>query len=280
MGVKEEFENRFYEEVEELLILTKESAGGAAVIGDMLRPSLEFIASVNGKTGELSREKGRLEWLIKNVPGRAGWGYDFQQFGIYRIKARKSIPVKLEPYMSKTLNNCYMVLEILEKNASEPRLEEIREQISKPVIIKEEPLGEFELDRQFSSFQGDMEWLGENCGLFLETDEEDGDTANKALAILRELHKDLKNWDDKFRRYAAEKLTDLANEWLQEDEDGENADPITKESFAKRLEISEVSIVPDGDITLYYHDDDMFWGHAVEVDANISGEILDAEIVG
>lgn len=39
-------------------------------------------------------------------------------------------------------------------------------------------------------------------------------------------------------------------------------------------------IAPDGDITLYYHDDDMFWGHAVEVDANISGEILDAEIVG
>lgn len=280
MNVKEEFENKFYEEVEELLILTKESVGGAAIVGDMLRPSLEFIASVNGKTGELSREKGRLEWMIKNVPGRAGWGYDFQQFGIYRVKVRKSIPVKLEPYMSKTVNNCYMVLEILEKNASEPRLEEIREQISKPVIIEEEPLGIFELDRQFSSFQGDMEWLGGTCSVFLETDEEDGDTARKALEVLIELHRDLKNWDDKFRRYAAEKLTDLANQWLQEEEDSGNSDPITEETFAERLEISEVSITPDGEITLYYNDDDMFWGHAVEVDANINGEILDANIVG
>lgn len=160
--------------------------------------------------------------------------------------------------MSKTLNNCYMVLEILEKNVPEPRLVEIRDEISKSVIIKEEPLGEFELDRQFSFFEGEMEWLGEICGVFLETDEEDRDTVWKALGVLRELHADLKNWDEKFRRDAAEKLTDLANEWLQEEEDGEKYAPITRESFAGRLEISEVSITPDGDIILYYHDDDMF----------------------
>lgn len=279
MNAKKEFESRFYKEEKELIVLTKEAVGGAAVVGDMLRPSLEFLASVDVKTGELSREKGRLEWLIRNVPGRSGWGYDFRQFGIYRIRVRKSIPVKLEPYMSKTMNNCCMVLEILEKDALEPRLEEIRKQISRPVII-EEPLGKFKLDRQFSSFEGEIEWLGEDCGVFLETDDEDGDTARKALQVLQELHKDLENWDDKFRRYAAEKLTDLANEWLAEDEEQAGADPITKDAFARRLEISEVSISPDGDITVYYHDDDMFWGHVVEIDANIRDGILNANIAG
>lgn len=280
MSVKSEFESRFYKEEKELLVLTKASVGGAAIMGDMLRPSLEFLASVDEQTGELSREKGRLEWLIENVPGRTGWGYDFRQFGIYRLRVRKNIPVKLETYMSKTMNNCFMVLEILEKDASEPRLEEIREQISRPVIIEEESLGKFELDRQFSSFEGEMEWLGEECSVFLETDEEDGDTAWKALQILRELRQDLKNWDDKFRRYAAEKLTDLANEWLAEDEEQAGSDPITKETFARRLEISEISITPDGDITVYYHDDDMFWGHVVEIDANIEDGVLDANIAG
>lgn len=276
---QKEFEKRFCEEMVELLVLTKESVGGAAVLGDMLRPSLDFIAAVNVKTGELSREKGRLEWLIENIPGRKGWGYDFKQFGIYHIKARRNIPVKLEPYMSKTANNCYMIVEVVEKNVSEPRLEEIKEQISKPVVIVEEGLGEFVLDRQFSFFEGDVEWLDEVCHVFLETDEEDGDTAGKALAALKILHQDLKLWDDRFREYAADKLTSLANDWLQEEE-GEEPAPITKESFAGRLEISELSIAPDGDITVYYDDDDMFWGHAVEVDANINGELSDAEIVG
>lgn len=280
MSVKSEFESRFYKEERELLVLTKASVGGAAIMGDMLRPSLEFLASVDGKTGELSREKGRLEWLIENVPGRVGWGYDFRQFGIYRLKVRKNIPVKLEPYMSKTMNNCFMVLEILEENASEPRLEKIRGQISRPVVIEENPLGRFELDRQFSAFEGEMEWLGEECGVFLETDEEDGDTAWKALQVLRELHQNLKDWDDKFRRYAAEKLTDLANEWLAEDEEKAGSDPITKETFARRLEISEISITPDGDITVYYHDNDMFWGHVVEINANIKDGVLDANIAG
>ena len=37
-------------------------------------------------------------------------------------------------------------------------------------------------------------------------------------------------------------------------------------------------INPEGDMVVYYHDDAMFWGHTVEVNANISGEILDADI--
>lgn len=275
-----EFENKFQKEVVELLVLTKESVGGAAIYGDMLKPSLNFIASVNVKTGELSQEKGRLEWIIKNTSDRVGWGYNFKQYGIYHIKARKSIPVILEPYMSKSLNNCYMVIEVVKENVFEPRLDEIREKISKPVIIEEDGLGKFVLDRRFSWFKGAIEWLGVQCRVSLKTDEEDGDTAEQALTALKELHKNLKSWDDSLRKYAAEKLTELANDWLQEQDDCEEAAPITKENFADRLEMSELLITPNGDFTLYYCDDDMFLGHAVEVDANINGELSDAYIVG
>lgn len=163
---------------------------------------------------------------------------------------------------------------------SEPRLDEIKEKMSKPVVIEDEVLGEFVLDRQFSWFEGVIEWLGEECSVFLETDEEDGDTADKTFAVLKELCMDLKEWDCKFRVYAAAELTELANEWLQEEETDDESVVITKEEFAGRLAIREVSITPDGDLTLYYNDDDMFWGHAVEVDANISGEMSDTNIVG
>lgn len=217
----------------ELLVLIKANVGGAAVCGDMLKPSVEFIASVDGKSGELSCEKGRLEWMIPKTPGRTGGGFDFRQYGIYRIKARKSIPVTSEPYMSRTVNNCYMVVEIVEKDVPEPVLEEIREQVSKPVTIEEEGIGSFELDREFSSFQGAIEWMGEDCSVFLETEDEGGDAA-----------------------------------------------PITEETFAERITISELSIDPDGNITVYYNDDDMFWGHIIEIDAHISGKMRSADIAG
>ena len=278
MGTKE-FEKRFHEEIVELLVLIKANVGGAAVCGDMLKPSVEFIASVDGKSGELSYEKGRLEWMIPKTPGRTGWGFDFRQYGIYRIKARKSIPVTLEPYMSRTVNNCYMVVDIVEKDVPEPGLEEIREQVSKPVTIEEEGIGSFELDREFSSFQGVIEWMGEDCSVFLETDEEDGDSAESAFDSLKKLYQDMKHWDESFRRYAASELTGLANDWLSEDEASDSA-PITEETFAERITISELSIGPDGTITVYYNDDDMFWGHIIEIDAHISGEMRRANIAG
>lgn len=68
---------------------------------------------------------------------------------------------------------------------------------SRPVII-EEPLWKFELDRQFSSFEGEMEWPG--------------------------------------------KLTNLANEWLAEDEEQASAALITKERFSERLKTGEIPI--------------------------------------
>lgn len=271
-----EFEKRFEEEIRELIIVINSSANGAVVLGEYLQPSAEFIASVDTKTGEVSHEKGHLEWLIKNEPNRIGFGQDFKQFEIYRVKVRKNIPVKLEPYMSSVMNNCYMLLEVLEREISDDRLNDVKEELSKTVEIDEEGIGTFELDRDMSAFEGYIDWLGSECGVWLETDVEDGNTANQALNNLKELFKDIENWDKRVRTYAAQNLTELANQWLQDSDE----EPITEESFASRIEISEIVVSPNGNLTLHYYDDDMFWGHIITIDANIDGKIEDAGIAG
>ena len=87
-----EFNNRFCNDEIELLFLTLESVRGAAVLDEgILQPSLEFVASVNLSTGVFSKEKGRLEWLIKNDKNCQGYGYDFKKFNIYHIRCRKSL---------------------------------------------------------------------------------------------------------------------------------------------------------------------------------------------
>ncbi len=281
MNAIREFESRFQEEVLELLILANEDVGGAGVIGDYLKPSIDFIASVNLKTDEFIREKGRLEWMIKNEKGIRGWGYDFKQFQIYHLKARKNIPVEVMPGMLKTLNNCYMVVELIEDGVTDSRLEALKEELSKPVVIEDE-IGTFTLQREYSTFEGDVDWLGEDCSVFLDTDEEDGDTAKITLDILRQLYQNLENWDKKLRFYAAEHMTDLANDWLEDvAEEEEEVTPFTKETFAEKLYISELSISTDGGLTAYYLDeDDVFLGHCIIIDANINGEISGADLAG
>lgn len=104
------------------------------------------------------------------------------------------------------------------------------------------------LNRQYSWFEGTIDWLGIQCSVSLETDEEDGETAVKAYAHLQELHKNMKERDEKFRRFATGELWELANDWYEDDDED------------------------DGE--------DMFTDHAIEIDADINGELKSANIVG
>lgn len=198
MSAEKDFEKEFYEEELEMLILVKEECMGAMNQGNMLVPSLEFLASVDTKTGIVSRNMGRLEWIIKNDKNRKGFGYDFKQFGIYRIKARKCIEKKLEAYMSPIMNNRYMLLEILEENVQQPELLKLQEYYKTPVIIENE-IGKFTLDRSFSWFLGTMDWFGYEFDICLETDTDNGDTADKSFEVLKALYEKRSDWDEKLK---------------------------------------------------------------------------------
>ncbi len=278
MSVQTDFEKEFETEEYEMLILVQASCGGAECIKDMLKPSVDFLASVDLRTGQLFHEKGRVEWLIKEDNKRKGWGYEFEQFGIYRIAVRKCIPQKLQPYQLQYMNNRYMLISVLEENASNEKLEALKEHYAKPISMKNE-LGSFVLDREFSWFQGIVNWNGAEANVYLKTDEEDGDTAEQAMKVLKRIVDNLVDNDTKYREFAAQELTELANEWMNESNEVD-AEEITQEIFAKRMEISEITVNPDGSLSLLYHDDDMFWGHVIEIEVESNGEIISADIAG
>ncbi len=278
MSVQIDFEKEFETEEYEMLILVQASCGGAVCIKDMLKPSVDFLASIDLRTGQLFHEKGRVEWLIKEDNKRKGWGYEFEQFGIYRIAVRKCIPQKLQPYQLQYMNNRYMLISVLEENASNEKLEALKEHYAKPISMKNE-LGSFVLDREFSWFQGIVNWNGAEANVYLKTDEEDGDTAEQAMKVLKRIVDNLLDNDTKYREFAAQELTELANEWMNESNEVD-AEEITQEIFAKRMEISEITVNPDGSLSLLYHDDDMFWGHVIEIEVESNGEIISANIAG
>ena len=274
MSVQIDFEKEFEAEEYEMLILVQSSCKGAVIIKDMLKPSVDFLASIDLRTGQFSHEKGRLEWLIKNDNARKGWGYEFEQFGIYRVTVRKCIPQDQTQYM----NNRYMLINVLEENASNEKLETLKEYYSKPISIENE-LGSFALDREFSWFEGIVNWNGVEAHVYLETDEEDGDTAKQAMKVLKRVVDNIVENDIKYREFAAEELTELANEWMDAS-DEIDTEEITKEIFMKRMEMSEIMVSSNGSLSLFYDDDDMFWGHVIEIEVDPSGEIISAQIAG
>ncbi len=86
--------------------------------------------------------------------------------------------------------------------------------------------------------------------------------------------------DTKYREFAATRVTtELANEWMNAS-DEVDAEDITKEIFMKRMEISEIIVSSDGSLSLFYNDDDMFWGHVIEIEVKPNGKIISANIAG
>ena len=65
MSVQTDFEKEFETEEYEILISVQASCGGAVSIKDMLKPSVDFLASIDLRNGQFFHEKGCVEWLIK-----------------------------------------------------------------------------------------------------------------------------------------------------------------------------------------------------------------------
>lgn len=274
----EKFENEFETEEKEITVLLKDSCTGALVMDKKwLKPSVNFLASINNNTGEVVNEEGRLEWIIENDPHRKGWGYDFKQFGIYRLLVRKCFPRELAPYQSAFMNNRYLLIKILEEDVQNEKLIELQRRLSKTVEI-DTPYGKFELDRSMSWFEAEIECCGYTFTAFLETDEENGEKADDAREVFLKTLNGFEEFDKKMKDYAARNLLDSANEWL-ESKEGEH-ELITEEKFIEAMEISEMTVSPDGSMTMYYSDGDMFWGHSIEISVDEDGTISDVGIAG
>ena len=99
------------------------------------------------------------------------------------------------------------------------------------------------------------------------------------MKVLKKVLDNIVENDTKYREFAAQELTELANEWMDAS-DEIDAEEITKEIFMKRMEMSEITVSSDGSLSLFFNDDDMFWGHAIEIEVKPNGKIISANIAG
>lgn len=253
---------------EEMTVLLEDFAKTCIVNKDVAFPSIRFMAYIDNETGEVRQEQGLLTWVIPHFS--KNYIYKFKDYDICRVLVRKCRPDVVNPAGNPYKNRFHLV-RLLKSNMSDPRLEAIREQYLKPVFIKDEA-GAFSLDRKYEIFRGKVDWLGTSIEVSLYKDA-DGDTAVAALSTLHLLLADAEDWDRTLRSYAAEELTELANDWRQGD-----TPEITKEKFANRIALAMIRISKSGGFEIDYEDDDMFYGHLVTVYGDGNGQLDRATI--
>lgn len=146
--------------------------------------------------------------------------------------------------------------------------------------IGDEVLGTLKLNRDYEILDGEILWNGEEVSLALEIDLDDEKTRDTARRLAHKIMADSESWDKSMREFAAKELTGLANAWQADDDEKKTDVPITEEEFAQRIALSELSLTYEGDFTAYFDDNDLFWGHTVEVCGSLENGIESANIAG
>ena len=147
--------------------------------------------------------------------------------------------------------------------------------------ITDELLGEMTFDESLGSFEGEVEISGQNIYFGISVDNiNDKETVDRLISEFKKFISEFDKWDKRIREFSAEKLTDNANDWLQDSlEDDEEFVEITEEKFAERMVLNSIGFDENG-FEVFYDDDDMFWGHSILVDGTLENGMEQAYIAG
>ena len=273
-----EWERTFEEEEREILVLLA-GGSGAGKRNGFWDVSHYFIAYVDCQTGALHTGGGRIVYPVSDEEHAAGGVLDrFRREGVYRLKARKKIPHEVPEGVTASLQNQFLIVEVLEEDPPCPALEEVLAEYRRPVVVTDEVLGELTLDKDLDMFEGEVLWCGEQICLSLEVDTADEDTWADARRAMKVMLAEQDRWDLDMRTSAARELTELACEWRESAD--EEVPEITEESFARRIELRSIAMDADGSFSAYFDDDDMFFGHCVTAYGTLTDGVTAANMEG
>ncbi|MBP1916555.1 hypothetical protein J2Z23_003537 [Lederbergia galactosidilyticus] len=261
------FESRYADEVVEVAAVT----GASGVSAGRASGNLMWNASINLVAWKYidKNEAPRIEEM------RLGWLVDDKEWEESKAILKKNSIVRLQVRLAK---NSMMLVKVLENNFHDDELNIILEKSLEPVFYVDGILGEFELFKSVNLFEKQIVWAGEEGQLYFDWDKDEKEMA-AALSTAHELFHHQEEWSGKIKLFAAEELVELANDWLEDDNEAD-IDEITKEMFIRLLKLDSISVYSDGEFEMFFSDGDMFWGHSIIVSGNINGELSSAEIAG
>lgn len=281
--IPEKIRELYCDEIREFIIAAGGGSAGASCFDKKhWNANVPILGYIDLASGKQNAGKGCLRFLLTDDEKQSKTYFSYFVSGnIYKIKGM--LPKATgdsrtdNPYR---MNGLY-VTEIVSENEQNEFLQKLIDEYNSVVSITSEVFGEMILNKELDWYEGRTSWMGQQIDVTISSEDEDSDISDD-LAAAEKFFADQKEWDRKIREYAAGELTELANDWLADSVDDEDEEPeeITEEAFAKRITIESVCFDPDGEFTVYFGDDDMFWGHSVVVYGDIVDGPNDAQMEG
>ncbi|EHJ4092487.1 DUF2262 domain-containing protein, partial [Escherichia fergusonii] len=172
------FSHTFKDTEEEIIVLLSDAGGGAGMSGgDNYWTATEHILAWKSvTTGEIHVGDGRLNWLIteeNNKIHSCAWPFNMQSGGIYRLRVRDLIDRTVPEGKLTEFYNRFYVLEVLENHVQCEELLNIQKEYREPVVVEEQQLGTFVLNKDYSCFSGEVKWNDQNISVSMEVDKND-----------------------------------------------------------------------------------------------------------
>ena len=275
----EEFYEMYEPEEQEVVALINRCIGGGFNWkGNFWEMTVVTLGIVFCDTGKVSTKEERLEWPVTEEERNSdkGWGR-FGKEQICRLKIRRM----KEEWAKDLVAWPWCISQVVKAHEDCPELQTVLDEYHKPVVIQDQVLGELTLDKDYDTFEGEIQWCGKDVSLSLEVNAESKPSWTRARSAAKKLLADCETWDKAMRELAAKNLTELANEWLSQD--NENArnpetDPITEEELARRISMTSLSVTSGGSFTAWFDCDEMFTDHAVTVYGSLKKGLKTANI--
>lgn len=277
----EEFYEMYESEEQEVVALINRCIGGGYNWkGKFWEMTVVTLGIMFCDTGEVSTKEERLDWSVTDEDrnGEKGWGR-FRNEQICRLKIRRM----KEEWAKDLVAWPWCISEVIKPHEDCPELLAILDERNKPVIIEDKVLGILQLNRDFDIFEGAVSWCGTEVILSLEVNPESKSSWSRARTAAKKLVVDMENWDKSMREFAANELTQLANDWLAQDEENScdaKTNPITEEEFARRISMTELTVTSGGSFTAFFDCDEMFADHAVTIYGSLKKGIIGTNIEG
>jgi hypothetical protein len=166
------------------------------------------------------------------------------------------------------------VEEMLGKDSSDEQLNQLARQLKEPVTVVHPNLGIFTLNREYNSYETDIEWNSQKVALSLSLG--GSDPYEILVQTAETLWKTQKKWHQRVCDFAVQELLDNFNDtWLQE---GEKT--LSAQQFMKRIKLDCIAISQDSSFVFTFDDGDLFGSHIIQISGTLAQGPTHADIAG